>query len=219
MPAVAERLYVVALAEPGLPRRILLSGRHLHALTIESITAIVEKRSERPEATPSALQEQHTIVTGLSARVPALLPLRFGSLLTSADLQSIITANKETIVSALARVRGHVQMTVRVFGEPDARRPTDDRGSGAAFLASRQRQAHYLPAEAATIRRVLGDLVAEERMQPGEGGLRVTIYHLVAQSAVDAYLERASSLQALVAPHQVAVSGPWPVFAFAPELF
>jgi hypothetical protein len=218
MAAATERLYVLALAGPGLPRRLQVSGRRLHLLTAESIDVVVERRQDRPDATPAALREQHAIVTSLASRTPALLPVRFGSLLNESDLRSIVAANKDTIAAALAHVRDRVQMTVRVFGDPDPGRPTDDRTSGAAFLASRRRQAQHVPAEARAIRRGLGDLASDERLHAGEGGLRLSIYHLVPRASVEEYRRRASSLQPSIAPYRVAVSGPWPVFAFSPEL-
>lgn len=218
MPAATERLYVLALAEPGLPRRVHASGRPLRVLSIDSVDVVVERRRDRPEAGADALREQHAVVTSLSLRTPALLPVRFGSLLRESDLRSIVTANEQTIASALAHVRDRVQMTVRVFGAPDPERPADDRTSGAAFLASRRRQSHYVPAEADAIRRIVGDLAVDERVHAGDGGLRMTIYHLVARASADDYIRRTSSLQTVVAPHRAAVTGPWPVFAFSPDL-
>ena len=41
----------------------------------------------------------------------------------------------------------------------------------------------------------------------------------LARRQVSRYTRRASVLQTLLTPYAVTVTGPWPVFAFAPELF
>ena len=91
--------------------------------------------------------------------------------------------------------------------------------SGTAYLARRRERAHQRPPEAEIIRRELGSLVRAERAEAGERGLRLVAYHLVARRQVSRYSRRASVLQTLLTPYAVTVTGPWPVFAFAPELF
>jgi hypothetical protein len=66
---------------------------------------------------------------------------------------------------------------------------------------------------------VLGALVADERVESGGPGLRLTVFHLVPAALVAAYREKASELVSGLAPHDVGISGPWPPFAFAPDLF
>ena len=66
------------------------------------------------------------------------------------------------------------------------------------------------------IREALGPLVAAERVESGQRGLRVAVFHLVATTNVDAYRTRAASIRLYSYP--LTVSGPFPAFAFAPEL-
>jgi hypothetical protein len=47
----------------------------------------------------------------------------------------------------------------------------------------------------------------------------LTVFHLVPLERLDVYRRRASGLQSMLPRHVVTVTGPWPVFAFAPELF
>jgi Anion-transporting ATPase len=75
------------------------------------------------------------------------------------------------------------------------------------------------PPEAEIVRRKPGFLARAERAEAGERGLRLVVYHLVARRLVSRYRRRASVLQTLLTPYAVTVTGPWPVFAFAPELF
>jgi Gas vesicle synthesis protein GvpL/GvpF len=225
MSAGARELYVYAIAGAGLPPTLRVHGHSLRTLAMGQVHTVVEARRGRAEPTTESLQEQHAIVVHLAERVGALLPVRFGSVLSGAALRAIVAEHEPQILQALALVLGRWQMTVRVFGPPDSSMPAVERGStGTAFLESRRALAHHVPAEAATISRVLGTLAADERMALGQpGGLRVTLFHLVDREKIETYRERAASLQSTLEPTlervKVTVTGPWPAFAFAPELF
>jgi hypothetical protein len=120
----------------------------------------------------------------------------------------------------LRAVRKRQQMTIRIFGEPDpARGPLRRPESGAAFLRARRERLGRLPADARIVRTTFRDLAAASRLEAGEGRVRLIAFHLVDRDRVPEYRRRASMLQAHVKPHVVRVSGPWPAFAFAPELF
>jgi hypothetical protein len=218
MAAGEGELYVYALADPGLPRTLRVLGQTLHTLSLGSIDVIVQRHRERVGPTLEALQEQHAIITKLVDRVGGLLPARFGSRISHRTLQEIVSQRESEILESLARVRGRYQMTIRVFGAADATSPPGARAStGTTFLKDRQARAHHVPPEVATIREALGSLAAAERVETGERGLRVTVFHLVSAENVERYKRKAAALQ--LAPLQVKVSGPWPAFAFAPELF
>jgi hypothetical protein len=148
------------------------------------------------------------------------LPARFGSLVDEESLRAAVAEHQTELLEALTLVRGRQQMTVRVFGAPAE--PIREPGvptTGTQFLETRRARAHYVPPEAETIRSVLGRFAAAERVEPGERGLRVTVFHLVPRDELNAYREQASVLQSRLAPHQVTVTGPWPAFAFGPKLW
>jgi hypothetical protein len=218
MPAGDGELYVYALAESGLPRTMRVLGHTLHALPVGAVYAIVERHPDRAQPTTEGLQEQHAIVANLAARGPALLPARFGSRIDGRALREMIAQRQSTILESLARVRGRRQMTLRVFGAVQPAAAADTRAAtGTAFLKSRQSRAHEVPPEVRSIRDALGSLAEAERVERGEGGLRVTVFHLMSVGNVESYKKKAAALQ--LGPHSLTVSGPWPPFAFAPELF
>jgi hypothetical protein len=159
-------------------------------------------------------------VAELAARATALLPARFGSTITETALHGVVSDRHDEIRTALRQVRNCEQMTVRVFGRADAESAVSATPrTGTDYMTRRQERAHYTPPEVELIRRELGALVKEERVAAGERGLRAIVYHLVARRMVARYRRQAAVLQSLLAPHAVTVTGPWPVFAFAPELF
>jgi len=212
--------YVYALAARGLPTALRLPGHSLHVLTIAGVDVIGERRPQRPHPTAEVLREQHRIVARLADRTDAILPARFGTWVDETALRKVIRQHAGTITRALTAVRGRQQMTVRVFGAPDVIAPAAGRpASGTAFLESRRARFHAVSPEVATIRTVLGALVADERVESGGPGLRLTVFHLVPAALVAAYREKASELVSGLAPHDVGISGPWPPFAFAPDLF
>jgi Gas vesicle synthesis protein GvpL/GvpF len=212
-------VYVYALSSPGLPRRLSVLGRRLQCIAIGGIDAIVE-RSGTPGRNLEDIQLQHRIVSRLAARASSLLPARFGSVVNDGALRSLVTDRHNEIEDALRLVRNCEQMTLRVFGPAEREDATDPpSGSGTAYLARRRQRARQQPPEVEIIRRELGALARAERAEAGERGVRLVVYHLVARRLISRYRRRASVLQTLLTPYAVTVTGPWPVFAFAPELF
>ena len=77
----------------------------------------------------------------------------------------------------------------------------------------------HVPREAGIVRAAMSDVVKAERVVTGERNGLLTVFHLVPLEWLESYGQRASGLQCLLPGHAVTVTGPWPVFAFAPELF
>jgi hypothetical protein len=214
-----RELYVYAVSDPGLPSRLRLLGRSLFTLRVGQMQLVVERRPSRSDPTIEGLQEQHAIVVQLAKRYPALLPARFGSTMTEASLRETIARHEAELRQALDLVRGRQQMTVRVFGTGErADAVPTPAPTGTAFLEGRRDRAHRVLPEVETIRRRLSRFVAAERVEAGDGGLRLTVLHLVARDVVDEYRQAASALQTMLAPQKVVVTGPWPAFGFVPSL-
>jgi len=214
-----RQLYVYALSAPGFPRRFSMLGRRLRTLPIGEIDVVVGD-APAADATLEAIQWQHRIVGELATRTASLLPARFGSAIAEDTLRSLVSERQDELSAALRHVRHCRQMTIRVFGavEPAEAAPAVPR-SGTDYLAHRRDRARREPPDVAVIRRALGDLVKAERVEPGERGVRVTVYHLVATRRLAGYRRRASALQSEITAAAVTITGPWPAFAFAPELF
>ena len=61
----------------------------------------------------------------------------------------------------------------------------------------------------------VGPIAAAERRVHGSGGLLATVYHLVDVRQVERYMKAAGGLL----PRCHRFSGPWPPFAFTPQLW
>jgi hypothetical protein len=212
------KVAVIALAEPPLPARLRILGRALRVVTFGRVAAVTAAASGSTRPTIDDVRQQHDIVQELTARTPAVLPARYGAVTSVDALQALVTAREASILEAFDLVRGRVQMTLRLFGPPDAERPTVERSSGTAFLKSRRERARHEPRELPVLREALQQWIAAERVEAGDGPLRATIFHLVPRVSAGDYRQCAERLAPAVAPHELRVSGPWAPFAFVPEL-
>jgi hypothetical protein len=207
---------VYALAAGGLPERMRVGRLSLRVFSIGSIAAIAGAPGGAT-ASEEALREQHAIVVALAERVDPLLPARFGSHMTAARLEAVISGSSAVLSNALEHVRGRRQMTVRLTGPATVEAPEPPPASGTAYLA-RRRAGHSLPAEARPLEAGLQPFVVDRRVQPGRGAIRATVFHLVPRDDVAAYRAAFEQVAPRLAPWRAALSGPWPAFAFAPEL-
>lgn len=213
-------LYVFALSDSDdrVPERI---GRHrLECVELGGLVAIVERRSAAPVLSERSLRDQHRVVVALHQRAKALLPVRFGALLDRTELDGIVRQRRAVLMRALKRVRGMAQMTIRSF-EARSRPASEPRAAtGTAYLARRARAVRPdVPPAVDAVREAVRTLVVDESIEAGRGAVRVSVNHLIRIGDVDRYLVRAeSALTDAAASESVLRTGPWPPFAFAPEI-
>ena len=201
-----------------------IAGEPLRLVRRGGIAAVAGELDGRPRPEREPLQRQEAVVRRLAELFAALLPARFGEAFADEiDLGQRISSHGEELAAALALVRGCVQMTLRVFGDPEAEPETaagDDGGPGTRFLESRRRErqrARSLP-EIEPLREALRPLLRAERIErQAAGRLLGTAYHLVPRAQTAAYLAALEGARARIGGRRVAASGPWPPYAFAPE--
>lgn len=210
--------YVYALADAGLPRRFACGRRTLRSIDIRGVSVVAETVREPRATTEQALREQHAIVARLARRVQALLPVRFGAVFTPAELDARVKSEHDVLRDALDRVRGHVQMTVRLQSDTAGSLQPARVSSGTAYLAARSGRDRALRRHAGRIRRAVSGLVADQRLDPGKSGLQGTVYHLIRSTDVERYRAALDAVAPSLAPVRLMVTGPWPVFAFVPAL-
>jgi hypothetical protein len=106
--------YVFALVDAIPSGR---AGRGLGgALAIRKLAggfAVVERRADVPPMEFGSLKKHQEVVARLASRVPAILPVRFGTLLETEDLEAAVRERDEEIVEAFDVVRDRVQFTWR----------------------------------------------------------------------------------------------------------
>jgi hypothetical protein len=186
--------------------------------------AVVERRADVPPAEFGSLQRHQDVVAKLAARVPAILPVRFGTLLDDAAIDEALAERLPEIAEALDAVRDRVQFTWRraLPSRSALRRapPTLNEGalSGAEYLRRAARAANPPPPAAwRPLRRKLAAFVAAERYQPATGTAPESLYHLVGRDAVARYTTIGNALAHANAA--LTMTGPWAPFAFAAQVW
>ena len=216
-------LCVYALAPRGAGTRLStpgLSGERLRAVGDGPVIAVAGELARAPRPSSENLRKYDAAIRSLAARLPALLPARYGTCFDSVDeLTFVLRARERTMRTALAHVRNRVQMTVRVVGPAAASAKATapggrSRATGAEHLrglaadAARAREIPGFDPVRAVVRR----WVRDERVEKKSGV--ASVYHLVPRGSADAY-RRAVERAAAAADLRVVVSGPWPPYAFA----
>jgi hypothetical protein len=201
--------------------QLTVDGHRIELLSIAGLEVAVERLDQRPEVSESTLRLQHAIVTGLARRFDAVLPARFGSLVTPEDLERIVALRTADLRKALRKVRGRAQMTLRIVTSPAVAAPApsvEKPASGTAYLASRRAAlSGTRPPAAKALTRGIGRLVHDERIETTDSG-RTSIFHLIDSADVRQYREAIKRVR-LPEGERVSVTGPFPPFAFAPELW
>jgi hypothetical protein len=165
------------------------------------------------------LQAQERLVRRLAARHAAILPARFGSHTTDErELHSVLRMRGATLARGLTRVRGAEQMILRLFFSEPLASPAGAGATarpGTAYL--RRRSGADIPALQA-IRKALSSLriVRGEQIEIEEES--VTVFHLVRRGRSRLYTTRVFETISRESGVAAVVSGPWPPYAFAPEV-
>jgi hypothetical protein len=210
---------VYAIAAAPVPARVTAAGRALRAFRIGPLAVIAGRPRNDSVPIEESLRDQHAVVVDLADRFDPLLPARFGSRMTKERIDATVRPAIDILVSALDHVRGCRQMTVRLIGRASASHADSGRVStGTAYLARRRAAAHEVPREAAPLIAAVASMVRDQRIQAGRGEIRATIFHLVGKPDVDRYRAAANAAVRGLHPWNALVTGPWPPFAFAPEL-
>jgi hypothetical protein len=186
--------------------------------------AVVERRGDVPPVEFGSLKQHQDVVARLARQVPAILPVRFGTLLDEEHLDEATSERDDEIAEAFELVRDRVQFTWRVVGggrsEVGGRktgRAAALAKSGTAYLRQAARAANPAPPAAfRALRPKLASLMAKQRYQPGTPAIPEAVYHLVDKGTVDRYVAAAAALKKT--NPRLAVTGPFPPFAFAPEI-
>lgn len=218
--------YVFALVDRAPQKR---AGRAFSApLSFRQVAgafAAVERRADVPPIEFGVLKKHNAIVARLAKLVPAILPVRFGTLLETDDLDDRLADRREELAAAFSLVRNRVQFTWRVKGRATrtwAGRPNVSEPQGLGIASG----AEYLRRAAASVRpsppsayrplqAALGPFIAARQYQRKTAATPDALYHLVDARNVRRYLAAAAVI--VRKDSRLSLTGPWPPFAFAPE--
>ncbi|HTM02944.1 MAG TPA: GvpL/GvpF family gas vesicle protein [Vicinamibacterales bacterium] len=191
-------------------------GVRLRAVRVGALTALVSDVRRSPAPIAANLRRYHRAIAAIADAVPAVLPVRFGTVMTESELAIVLHSRARTFRSALAHVRGKAQMTVRLVTGNRGRRPlasppVKSVASGTAYLQSRAAGAREIEGFA-PVRAALARWIRDERVE--RNGAIVSVYHLVPRRSSSAYAGAAERTLA-AAGLRAVVSGPFPPYAFS----
>jgi len=203
-------------------RAFRAGGRRIHLMPVGSLHAAVERIDAPPALSEAALRAQHALVSRLSRRFDAILPARFGAAVDPVELRRVVLAREKTLARALEAVKGCDQMTIRIFGPPPPGRGVPARSvrTGTAYLRGRREAARaVMPPFVRRIRRAVKPVVLGERIDPGGRRVLASVHHLVPRALATRYRSLVQDVVADLPPRSAAVTGPWPPFAFTPDIW
>ena len=202
----------------------------------ESIKIIVSDfEGERARVTRENIFAHENIIHQILTRTTPL-PFRFGMVISEARLESYVAAHKQALLAQLSRVRGTVEMSVKIIWDAEAlkraaaestegqrvKSAAEMIGPGAAFLAAKRREVagdEALRKQAGEIARWLeqrlGETVRESsvRVCPTEG-MALAAAHLVERARLDQYRARIAGARQERADLRFLTSGAWAPYSF-----
>ena len=180
-------------------------------------------------ASPAGAQSHDRVVrAALESQTP--LPARFGQVVpTEAELRTALAARRGALESALKRVEGAIEMTVRMLvpgsTSESAEHAVADAGEGRGReylerVAALQREERNVLAKAGIVRdrvsSAVGGLVRAESFSGAMAGSSLaTVSHLVPRENIDAYRNALLALRSEEPALAIMVSGPWAPYSFS----
>ena len=173
--------------------------------------AVLYAEAERREVTSETLWRHEQVVEKLMAERD-LLPVRFGTLVPDAHAAAQAVAERRAeLAISLDRVRGAVELAVRVeTREPEAA-PAARAESGRDYMSAKARRV----AKVRLVHDPLALAARESVLHPGPELLRAA--YLVDRDAVDDFVALVRRLQETHSELDVLCTGPWPPYSFAGE--
>ena len=230
-------LHVYGIIDGSEIRATVPSGHHRARVTAHAVgdLAAAVSAATRPDiaATVENVRRHDRVLDALMER-HAVLPMRFGITAQGDRLADALARRRPALCRALRRVRGKVEIAVRVFSTRPAATaeipaPCDaanGRSSGTAYLTSRmaerRRSAPLRAGSRAAVVSVLAGLEAlsADALWDREGAptLPVEASFLIAREAVPAFVDRAEALAARDRDLAVSCTGPWAPYSFVTDV-
>ena len=216
-------LYLYAIAESDdVPSTAGLREQPLRAIGQEGMFAIASEHDElRLEPNEDDMWSHESVVEELM-NAGSVLPMRFGSAVADeATVRSLLGERRPALEQALDRVRGAVELSVRVAITADSDSRSDDverdpnAGPGTAYLLGRLQRERHVHATTRRIDERLGPLARASTAWSGGSRSLWKAAYLVSDDRVEAFTEEAELLDDQLSGTAVLCTGPWPPYSFS----
>jgi hypothetical protein len=178
--------------------------------------AIVYGPQGEDEATADALWRHEEAVESLMEEHD-VLPVRYGTRCEDEAAASRAIEGREAELAAmLDRVRGAVELSVRVITTAPHEAPPLHHVDGAAYLAAKDREAAQSHSAADEVHAPLSALARASRRRAGsEPAELLRCASLVDRDAIDRFSSAVAKLQTRHDALRLLCTGPWPPYSFA----
>ena len=233
-------LYAYCLSDEVTPdlidRSQGLEGVAARVIEYESIKAVVSDfHGERAQTNRENILAHESVINRVMTHTTPL-PFRYGAVTTAARLESYVSTHAAAILAQLSRVRGAVEMSVKIIWDAEAVQraaaeaaggeqvfgSSETMGPGAAFLAAKRREVaghEALKKQAGEIARWLEDRLRETiressvRVCPTRG-MAIAAAHLVERARLDEYRARVAEARNARPDLRFLTSGAWSPYSF-----
>ena len=209
-------LYVYAfVAESGVaPESAGIDDAALRLQPLsDGLAAVVSEHEAPVEASDAAVLAHARAVEAVATANDAVLPARFGAIHVDEAALREAVAERTDLRAALERVRGCVELGLRVFVEAADPTPAP---SGTVYMRARLEQRRELERLATRLHEPLASLARDSTLTVGATPrLLLTSAYLVERERVEAFRETLTTLEAQHPQVGAVCTGPWPPYSFA----
>jgi hypothetical protein len=200
-----------AIADAGGPP--LPEGGQLQAVAVEGLAAVYGPADDT-EVSEATLWRREEVVEALM-QDRDLLPVRYGTRLADQlTLARAIGERREQLAAALDRVRGAVELSLRVI--PSERPELRLAHTGAEYLDAKARAEEARATARTLLHEPLAELARDTAMRvPREPSELLRAAYLVDRSVVGDFSSRVRELQEANGRFSLLCTGPWPPYSFA----
>ena len=201
-------LYAIANDLSALPEVEGIDRAELQRRRAGELDLVVSEHTGEVEPTEEAVLAHARVVEGVLPLADAVLPTRFGVAFEDGTrLEQAVGDRSESLAASLERVRGRVELGVRVIGSQEPQ-PAD---TGRAYLEARRRQA----AEIDRLHEALASRSQAAARGSSVGQLVLSGAYLVEPDGIDDFRETVGVLESKHPDLTFALTGPWPPYSFA----
>ena len=222
-------MYLYAITdrpEAPMPAGSGLEDAAVRNLTYRGIAAVVSPLVTAAIPLTEDNLWRHEAVAEILMADRAVLPVRFGTVLANeATVQDVLAAHYADFVASLDRVRGRVELGLRVLCDSEIRNPKSEirnPNSGRSYLMARleeerqvrawREQAEALAKELhAPLSRLASESTRQVLVTPR---LLLTAAYLVERDQVTAFRREVEALSAAYPALRFLCTGPWPAYSF-----
>jgi hypothetical protein len=208
-------LYVYAFvsAPASVPDVSGLDGSTLGARHLGALDAVVSEHDGPVDASEMAVLEHARVVEAVAEANDGVLPVRFGGMHDDEAALSAAVAGRGGLAEALGRVRGCVELGLRVLGGAGLPAAAS---TGAEYMRARLERRHELDRLADELHAPLAALARDSTLAVGTTPrLLLTASYLVPRAEVETFGETVAILQAAHPELGIVCTGPWPPYSFA----